>query len=107
MGQLSGGWSACFPVPFHHGAAPLVAGVYAQCIPLAVESLAPRTFVSLEAGAAGMFRVPPPPSLALCFSVWINPAGQGVKLVLPALLKGVEDKAWRTKQGSIQARFCS
>jgi len=25
-----------------------------------------------------------------------------VKLVLPALLKGVEDKAWRTKQGSIQ-----
>ncbi|EFN56582.1 hypothetical protein CHLNCDRAFT_144295 [Chlorella variabilis] len=28
--------------------------------------------------------------------------GQGVKLVLPALLKGVEDKAWRTKQGSIQ-----
>ena len=35
-------------------------------------------------------------------SVWIHPAGQGVKLVLPALLKGVEDKAWRTKQGSIQ-----
>lgn len=29
-------------------------------------------------------------------------SGQGVKLVLPALLKGVEDKAWRTKQGSIQ-----
>lgn len=26
----------------------------------------------------------------------------GVKLVLPALLKGVEDKAWRTKQGSVQ-----
>lgn len=29
-------------------------------------------------------------------------SGQGVKLVLPALLTGVEDKAWRTKQGSIQ-----
>lgn len=29
---------------------------------------------------------------------------QGVKLILPALLKGVEDKAWRTKQGSIQVR---
>ena len=26
-----------------------------------------------------------------------------MKLVLPALLNGVEDKAWRTKQGSIQA----
>lgn len=24
--------------------------------------------------------------------------------MLPALLKGVEDKAWRTKQGSIQVR---
>jgi len=28
--------------------------------------------------------------------------GQGVKLVLPALLQGVEDKLWRTKHGSIQ-----
>ena len=26
----------------------------------------------------------------------------GIKLVLPALLKGVEDRQWRTKQGSIQ-----
>ncbi len=26
----------------------------------------------------------------------------GVKLVLPALMKGLEDKAWRTKQGSVQ-----
>ena len=26
----------------------------------------------------------------------------GVKLVMPALLRGAEDKAWRTKQGSIQ-----
>lgn len=31
-----------------------------------------------------------------------NLTNQGVKLVLPALLKGLEDKAWRTKQGSIQ-----
>lgn len=29
-------------------------------------------------------------------------SGQGVKLILPALLKGLEDKAWRTKQGSVQ-----
>jgi hypothetical protein len=29
-------------------------------------------------------------------------SAQGVKLVLPALLKGAEDKAWRTKQGSVQ-----
>ena len=25
-----------------------------------------------------------------------------MKLVLPALLKGLEDKLWRTKQGSVQ-----
>ncbi len=30
------------------------------------------------------------------------PRGAGVKLVLPALLAGVEDRLWRTKQGSIQ-----
>jgi HEAT repeat protein len=29
-------------------------------------------------------------------------SASGVKLVLPALLKGLEDPAWRTKQGSIQ-----
>lgn len=28
--------------------------------------------------------------------------GQGVKLVLPSLLQGVEDRVWRTKHGSIQ-----
>ena len=29
-------------------------------------------------------------------------SGQGVKLVLPALMRGLEDSAWRTKQGSVQ-----
>ena len=29
-------------------------------------------------------------------------SAQGVKLVLPAIMKGLEDKAWRTKQGSVQ-----
>ena len=29
-------------------------------------------------------------------------SAQGVKLVLPALMKGLEDNAWRTKQGSVQ-----
>eukprot|EP00899_Mesostigma_viride_P018162 jgi/Mesvir1/26347/Mv22521-RA.1 len=58
------------------------------------------------------------PLLLVCFSDPVAPVrdateaasraimgqltGQGVKLVLPALLKGLEDRAWRTKQGSIQ-----
>ena len=29
-------------------------------------------------------------------------SAQGVKLVLPALMKGLEDNAWRTKRGSVQ-----
>ncbi|XP_078427732.1 putative protein kinase regulator ILITHYIA [Wolffia australiana] len=29
-------------------------------------------------------------------------SGSGVKLILPSLLKGLEDKAWRTKQSSVQ-----
>ena len=29
-------------------------------------------------------------------------SAQGVKLVLPAIMQGLEDKAWRTKQGSVQ-----
>eukprot|EP00898_Chlorokybus_atmophyticus_P007528 jgi/Chlat1/7777/Chrsp66S07244 len=35
-------------------------------------------------------------------AIMANLSGQGVKLILPALLKGLEDKLWRTKQGSVQ-----
>ena len=33
---------------------------------------------------------------------WHQLSAQGVKLVLPAIMQGLEDKAWRTKQGSVQ-----
>jgi hypothetical protein len=35
-------------------------------------------------------------------SIMAQLSASGVKLVLPALLKGLEDAGWRTKQGSIQ-----
>lgn len=35
-------------------------------------------------------------------SVQVWCAAAGVKLVLPAILQGVDDSAWRTKQGSIE-----
>ncbi|EFJ21851.1 hypothetical protein SELMODRAFT_417134 [Selaginella moellendorffii] len=55
------------------------------------------------------------PEMLVCFSVSVSAVyeaadrtimsqltGQGVKLVLPALFKGLEDRAWRTKHGSVQ-----
>lgn len=58
------------------------------------------------------------PMLLVCFSdasksvrsaaegaskaIMSNLSAQGVKLVLPALIKGLEDSKWRTKQGSVQ-----
>ena len=83
MGQLSGGWVWVGGW----------VGVACGC------GLAGGRAVAMHAGprAGDCAHALHPPALS-------PPAAQGVKLVLPALLNGVEDKAWRTKQGSIQAR---
>ena len=35
-------------------------------------------------------------------AIMANISGPGVKLILPTLLKGLEEKAWRSKQASVQ-----
>lgn len=53
----------------------------------------------VPAAAAGL--PPSPPTVTkLPAACWLR--FSGVKLVLPALLKGLEDRVWRTKQGSVQ-----
>lgn len=61
-----------------------------QMLPLLLVSFSDQV-VAVRDGAEGAAR-----------AMMSQLSAQGVKLVLPSLLKGLEDKAWRTKQSSVQ-----